>query len=80
VSTRPAVAQRLGPTARWRAAQRGGHRVRERRPTGDLLEVGRGHALYRIEIGEVRLAFGSTLVDIDVDDFRAVVPRPLQIR
>ena len=46
-------------------------------PTGDLLGVGRGHALYRVEIGEVRLAFGTTLVDLDVDEFRAARPVPI---
>ncbi len=43
-------------------------------PAEDLLGVGRGHALYRVEVGEVRLAFGSTLVEIDVDEFRAASP------
>jgi hypothetical protein len=43
-------------------------------PTEDLLGVGRGHALYRVEVGEVRLAFGSSLVELDVDEFRAASP------
>jgi hypothetical protein len=46
-------------------------------PTEDLLGVGRGHALYRVEVGEVRLAFGSTLVELDVDEFRAASPLAL---
>jgi hypothetical protein len=46
-------------------------------PTADLLGVGRGHALYRMELGEVRLASGETLVDIDVDEFRQAQPDPL---
>jgi hypothetical protein len=43
-------------------------------PTADLLDVGRDLALYRMEIGEVRLAFGRTLVELDVDEFRAAAP------
>jgi heme iron utilization protein len=46
-------------------------------PTGDLLTVGRGHALYRMEVGEVRLARGDTLVEVDVDDYRQAQPDPL---
>jgi hypothetical protein len=46
-------------------------------PTEDLLGVGRGHALYRVEVGEVRLAFGSSLVELDVDEFRAASPLAL---
>jgi hypothetical protein len=56
-------------------------------PTEDLLGVaaqhqvlgrrlGRGHALYRVEVGEVRLALGSSLVELDVDEFRAASPSP----
>lgn len=43
-------------------------------PTEDLLGVGQGHALYRVEVGEVRLAFGATLVELDVDEFRDASP------
>jgi hypothetical protein len=43
-------------------------------PTEDLLDVGRDLALYRMEIGEVRLELGRRLVEFDVDEFRAAAP------
>lgn len=46
-------------------------------PTEDLLGVGHGHALYRVEVGEVRLAFGPNLVELDVDEFRDASPLTL---
>lgn len=46
----------------------------ELNPVGDLLDVGRDHSLYRLEIAEVRLAHGNTLIDIDIDDYLAATP------
>jgi heme iron utilization protein len=46
-------------------------------PTGDLLDVGRGHALYRMEVADVRLARDDRLVEVDVDEFRTARPDPL---
>jgi heme iron utilization protein len=46
-------------------------------PTGDLLDVGRGFALFRLRAHDVRLANGNTLVEVDVDDFRAARPDPM---
>jgi len=45
--------------------------------TGDLLDVGRGHALFRIAPAEVRLANGRSLVEVDPADFRAARPDPV---
>jgi hypothetical protein len=46
-------------------------------PTGDLLDVGRGFALFRLHTADVRLANGPTLVEVDVDEFRAARPDPV---
>ncbi|GIF73500.1 DUF2470 domain-containing protein [Asanoa siamensis] len=46
-------------------------------PLGDLLDVGRGQALFRIDASEVRLAKGRRLVEIDPAEFRAATPDPL---
>jgi hypothetical protein len=47
------------------------------KPTGDLLDIGRGFALFRLYTADVRLANGRTLVEVDVDDFRAARPDPV---
>ncbi len=43
-------------------------------PLGDLLDVGHDHSLYRLDVAEVRLAHGDTLIDIDVDEYLAAEP------
>jgi hypothetical protein len=45
-------------------------------PAADLFGVGRGQALFCLELGEVRLAYGDALVDIDLDEFRRAAPAP----
>jgi len=45
--------------------------------TGDLLDVGHGHALFRLTTDEVRVANGRALVEVDPADFRAAAPDPL---
>jgi ribosomal protein S16 len=46
-------------------------------PTSDLLDVGRGHALYRMEVADVRLARDDRMVEVDVGEFRTARPDPL---
>ncbi|MEV1287603.1 DUF2470 domain-containing protein [Micromonospora sp. NPDC049679] len=46
-------------------------------PAGDLLDVGRGFALHRVEIAEVRLERGRTMIDVDPDEYLAAEPDPL---
>jgi hypothetical protein len=46
-------------------------------PTSDLLDVGRGHTLYRMEVADVRIGRAGRLVEVDVDDYRAAEPDPL---
>jgi hypothetical protein len=47
--------------------------------TGDLLDVGAGQALHRLEAAEVRYErTGGPLVDIDPDDYAAATPDPLR--
>lgn len=46
-------------------------------PCSDLLDVGHGHALYRLEVAEVRLAHGRSLVEIEPEDYLAAAPDPL---
>lgn len=46
-------------------------------PLGDLLDVGRGHVLFRIVPTEVRIANGRRLLEIDSAEFRAAEPDPL---
>lgn len=45
-------------------------------PTGDLLNVGRGHALYRMEVVDARLARAGRLLEVDLADFRRARPDP----
>jgi hypothetical protein len=49
----------------------------ELNPCSDLLDLGEGHVLYRLEVAEVRLASGQRLTEIDPDDYRAAAPDPL---
>lgn len=58
-------------------ARRAAQTYAEINPTGDLLDVGHGHALYRLDVAEIRLARAATLVDVDVDDYLAAEPDPL---
>ena len=65
--------------ARARLAALGYARVN---PVGDLLDVGSGdvgtgHVLYRMDVDEARLACGASLVEVDLDEFRAARPDPL---
>jgi hypothetical protein len=46
-------------------------------PLGDLLDVGRGHELFRITPTEVRLANGRRLLEIDPAEFTTAAPDPL---
>ncbi|MEH1016680.1 DUF2470 domain-containing protein [Micromonospora sp. CPCC 206060] len=46
-------------------------------PTGDLLDVGRGFALYRFEPAEVRLEKGSSVLRIDPEEYVIAEPDPL---
>ncbi|WP_412544147.1 hypothetical protein R8Z50_17100 [Longispora sp. K20-0274] len=43
-------------------------------PLPDLLGVGEEHTLYRLDVAEVRLAHGDSLVDVDVDEYLAAAP------
>ncbi|GAA2517031.1 hypothetical protein [Pilimelia columellifera] len=43
-------------------------------PLSDLLDVGRGVTLYRLELAEVRLERGDRSVDIVPEDFAAAAP------
>jgi hypothetical protein len=47
-------------------------------PVGDLLDVGRGQVLFRMEPAEVRLEAGGRISDIDPDEYAAAEPDPLQ--
>ena len=47
-------------------------------PAGDLLDVGRGQVLFRIEPAEVRLEVGGRMREIDPDEYAAAEPDPLQ--
>jgi len=46
--------------------------------SGDLLDVGEGMALHRMDVAEVRYERNGTLVDVDPDEFAAAVPDPLR--
>ncbi|HEU4425438.1 MAG TPA: DUF2470 domain-containing protein [Pilimelia sp.] len=46
-------------------------------PTGDLLDVGRGVAIYRMAPAEVRLGRASAVIDVDPDEYAAAEPDPL---
>ena len=48
------------------------------RPVGDLLDVGRGYGIYRVDIAEIRLRRGDgPMEEIDVDDYAAVSSEPV---
>ncbi|GAA4446873.1 hypothetical protein GCM10023170_027520 [Phytohabitans houttuyneae] len=47
-------------------------------PLGDLLDVGRGQVIFRMEPAEVRLETGGRMRDIDPDEYAAAEPDPLQ--
>ncbi|GAA1758836.1 DUF2470 domain-containing protein [Luedemannella helvata] len=49
----------------------------EANPLGDLLDVGRGHDLYRLDVAEVRLRRGRRLREVDVMEYLAADPDPL---
>jgi hypothetical protein len=46
-------------------------------PTGDLLDLGRGYDLFRLEAADVRLANGDKLTEVDVDDYLDAAPDPV---
>lgn len=46
-------------------------------PTGDLLDVGHGQVLHRVDVAEIRLERSGLTVDVDPDEFAAAVPDPL---
>jgi hypothetical protein len=47
-------------------------------PQGDLLDVGRGYGLYRIDVAEVRLQRANgELVEIDVADYVSALSGPV---
>ncbi len=45
-------------------------------PLSDLLDVGRGFCLYRLDVAEVRLELSNALIDVDVDDYVAAASEP----
>jgi hypothetical protein len=45
-------------------------------PASDLLDLGRGQLLYRVEVAEVRLARPGIMIEIDPDDYAAASPDP----
>ncbi len=49
----------------------------EQDPTGDLLDIGDGQALHRVDVAEIRLERNNLTVDVDPDDFAAAAPDPL---
>ena len=46
-------------------------------PTGDLLDVGRGQVLHRVDVAEIRLERAGLTVDVDPDEYAAAAPDPL---
>ena len=46
-------------------------------PSGDLLDVGAGQVLHRLDVAEVRYERHDKLVDVDVDEFAEATPDPL---
>jgi hypothetical protein len=46
-------------------------------PLSDLLDVGRGFSLHRLDVAEVRLECGSHVIDIDIDDYVSAVSEPV---
>ncbi|MFC7479528.1 DUF2470 domain-containing protein [Luedemannella flava] len=49
----------------------------ETNPLGDLLDVGCGHDLYRLEVAEVRLRRGRRTHELDLMEYLAADPDPL---
>ena len=47
-------------------------------PADDLLDVGAGHVLHRMEAAEIRLQTGGTTLDVDPDEYAAATPDPLR--
>jgi hypothetical protein len=48
------------------------------RPLGDLLDVGRGYGIYRVDVAEIRLRRGDgPMEEIDVDDYAAASSEPV---
>ncbi|GAA0518494.1 hypothetical protein Ade02nite_78050 [Paractinoplanes deccanensis] len=45
--------------------------------SGDLLDVGAGQVLHRMDVAEVRYERNENLVDVDVDDWAEATPDPL---
>jgi hypothetical protein len=70
-------AQGRGPTEGRRPAE-GGPVVGNTASVGDLLDVGRGQMIFRMEPAEVRLEAGGRVVDVDPDEYAAAEPDPLQ--
>jgi hypothetical protein len=48
----------------------------ETNPTSDLLDVGRGFVLHRIDVADVRLERRGAMVDIDPDEYIRAEPDP----
>ncbi|WP_157641440.1 hypothetical protein [Longispora albida] len=46
-------------------------------PVSDLLGIGEGHSIYRLDLAEVRLAHGDSLVEVDVDEYLDAEPMVL---
>jgi hypothetical protein len=46
--------------------------------SGDLLDVGDGQVLHRMEVAEVRYERHSTLIDVDPDEYAEATPDPLR--
>ncbi|MEV0645351.1 DUF2470 domain-containing protein [Phytomonospora sp. NPDC050363] len=46
-------------------------------PAGDLLAVGEGYTLYRLDVAEVRLERRSGWIDVDLDAYAAAEPDPV---
>jgi hypothetical protein len=46
-------------------------------PAPDLLDVGRGQTLHRVEVAEVRLEHDGVTIDVDPDEYAAAQPDPL---
>ncbi len=47
-------------------------------PAADLLDVGAGQVLHRVEVAEVRYERNGVLVDVDPDEYAAASPDPLR--
>ncbi|MDG4765381.1 DUF2470 domain-containing protein [Solwaraspora sp. WMMD406] len=46
-------------------------------PTGELLDLGRGSTMYRMEVAEIRLERCGAMTDVDPDEYAAAEPDPL---